>query len=151
MATFFAYLLVIICSQFVQAISGILAGFPVAMILARTSVSFRTKVAGYICGVFGVLSSVAFGYGAFRLLLGSDSYSLGVFLASIVPLLPRILNDFQLAKNVSKSRQDMLNTLRKTRDRQTVTGLEIKSHTAHWSAVVGELTGVLAAVTWYAQ
>jgi len=94
MFTVIAYILVVPLVQFCLTAGVLLGGFPVAILLAWSPISLRTKVAGVIGGVTGVVFAVAFGYGIFRFVVGPESFTFGAYLASTVPLFLPIRNDF---------------------------------------------------------
>ena len=80
MSSVIAYVLVVLLVNFCLSIGVFVASIPVGLLLAWTSVSLRTKVAGVIAGVVGVAFAVAFGYGVFHFLVGPDSLTVGPFL-----------------------------------------------------------------------
>jgi len=149
MTTVIAYVLVIFLVQFCLTSGLFLAGFPTALLLLWTSVSLRTTIAGFIGGVAGVALAVAFGYGVFRILVGPDSFTIGAFLASTVPLLIPIWNDSLQAMRVNVARQQMLDELRKTRDEDSVSAVAREAQTTHGSVVVGEIVGLALVAMWF--
>jgi hypothetical protein len=148
-STIIAYILVVPLGQFCLTGGVWLIGFPVALLLAWAPVSLRTTVAGIIGGVAGVALAVGFGYGVFRLLVGPNSFTLGPFLASTVPLLLPIWNDLVQSKRGKTARQQLLDTLRDTRDADTVNAMTAETQTAHGSGVIGEIAGLVLAVVWF--
>lgn len=149
MTTVIAYVLVIFLVQFCLTSGLLLVGSPTALLLLWTSVSLRTTIAGFIGGVAGVALAVAFGYGVFRILVGPDSFTIGAFLASTVPLLIPIWNDSLQAMRVNVARQQMLDELRKTRDEDSVSAVAREAQTAHGSVVVGEIVGLTLVAMWF--
>lgn len=147
--TVIAYVVVVPLVQFCLTGGVWLIGFPVALLLAWAPISFRTTVAGIIGGIAGVVLAVAFGYGVFRLLVGPGSFTLGPFLASTGPLLLPIWNDLVQSKRVKTERQQLLDTLRDSRDTDTVKAMAAETQTAHGSAVVGEVAGLVLAARWF--
>jgi hypothetical protein len=109
----------------------------------------RTKVSGFIGGVVGVALAVAFGYGVFRLLVGPDSYTVGAFIASTVPLLLPIRSDFVQSQRVKAARQQVLDTVRESRGEDVAGALTGETETAHGSGVVGEIAGLVLATAWF--
>src|SRR3989449_10417632 len=101
MRTILAYVLVAPLVQFCLTIGVGLAGLAVALLPAWTPISLRTKIAGACGGIVGVALAVTYGYGVFRFVVGPGSFTLGPFLASIVPLLLPIRNDFLHARQVA--------------------------------------------------
>lgn len=149
MSTVIAYVLVVPLVQFCLTVGVLLGGFPVALLLAWSPISLRTKVAGVVGGAAGVALAVAFGYGVFRLLVGPDSFTVGAFLASTVPLLVPIRRDFLQARRVTIARTQLLDTLRESRDDETVRAMAAETETAHGSAVAGEVAGLVLATVWF--
>jgi hypothetical protein len=145
MTTVIAYILVVPFVQFCLTGGVFLVGFPIALLLAWTSVSLRTTISGFIGGVAGVTLAVAFGFGVFRLLVGPSSFTVGPFLASTVPLLLPIRNDFLQAQRVKAARQQLLDTL----GERAVSALTDETKTAHGSDVVGEITGIVLVAVWF--
>ena|SRR2546427_929894 len=144
MRTILAYVLVVPLVQFCLTIGVGLVGLVVALLLAWTPISLRTKIAGVCGGVAGGALAVAYGYGVFRLAVGPGSFTLGPFLASIVPLLLPIRNDFLHARQVTAARDQLLSTFAKT-GAHAVKGMAAETETAHRSGVVGEVVGLLLA------
>ena len=149
MSTVLAYLVVIVLVQVCLRVGMLFAVFPVALILAWSSVSLRTKVAGFIGGLVGVAASIGFGYTVFSSLVGPGSFTVGSFLASTVPLLIPVMNDLAKARQVEAARQELLSTLRETRDEETVGAFAERTRTAHYSALVGYVTGFVLATMWF--
>lgn len=148
-STVIAYILVVLLVQFCLTGGFGLIGFPVALLLAWAPISIRTTVAGIIGGVAGVALAVGFGYGVFRILVGPESFTLGPFLASSVPLLLPIWNDLVQSVRVMTARQQLLDTLRDSRDTHTVNAMANETQTAHGSGVVGEIAGLVLAAVWF--
>ncbi len=149
MSTVIAYILVVPLVQFCLTGGVFLVGFPVALLLAWSPISLRTKVSGVIGGVAGVAFAVAFGYGVFRLLVGPGSFTAGAFLASTVPLLLPIRSDFLQSQRVKAARQQLLDTFRESRGDDAVDALTAETETAHGSGVVGEIAGIVLATAWF--
>ena len=149
MSTVIAYVLVVPLVQFCLTGGVFLVGFPVSLLLAWAPISLRTKVAGVIGGIAGVAFAVAFGYGIFRFVVGPDSFTVGAFLASTVPLLLPIRNDFLQSRRVKAARQRLLETIRESRSDDAVNDLALETETAHGSGVVGEIAGLALATVWF--
>jgi len=143
--TVIAYILVVPFVQFCLTGGVFLVGFPVAILLAWTSVSLRTKIAGFIGGVAGVVLAVAFGFGVFHLLVGPSSFTIGPFLASTVPLFRPIRNDMLQAKRVKAARQQLLDSLGENAEGV----LTDETQTANGSDVVGEIAGIVLVAVWF--
>lgn len=149
-----AYILVLPLVQFCLTIGVGLTGIPIAFLLAWTSVRVRVRIAGVCGGVGGVLLAVAFGCAVFRVVLGPDSFTLGPFLASTLPLLIPIRNDWAKAQQVAAARAEWLAFLAQARPEaastwaaETDRAAEIE--TAHGAAVAGEVFGLLLAAGWF--
>lgn len=145
MTTVIAYIVVVPLVQFCLTCGVLLAGFPVALLLAWTSVALRTKIAGFVGGVAGVALAVAFGFGVFRLLVGPGSFTVGPFLASTVPLFLPIRNDIRQAKRVKAARQQLIDSLGESAGG----ALTDETQTANGSDVVGEITGIILIAVWF--
>lgn len=149
MPTLIAYLLVVPLVQFCLTTGVILGGFLVALLLAWSPTAFRTTVAGVAGGISGVAFALAFGYGIFRLLVGPDCFTVGPFLASTVPLLLPIRNDFLQSRRVKAARQQLLDTTREASGDAAISEVALDSMTAHGSGVVGEIAGLLMSTAWF--
>jgi hypothetical protein len=147
--TIIAYILVVPLVQFCLTGGFGLIGFPVALLLSRAPISIRTTVAGIIGGVAGVALAVGFGYGVFRILVGPESFTLGPFLASTVPLVLPIWNDLVQSVRVKSARGQLLDTLRDAHDTDTVNAMAAETQSAHGSSVVGEIAGLALAAVWF--
>ena len=93
MKTIIAYVLVVPLAPFFLAAGQWLCAIPTAFLLIWASVSLRTKVSGFCSGITGVAVAVMCGYGIFRLVIGPESFTIGAFLASTLPLLLSIRKD----------------------------------------------------------
>jgi hypothetical protein len=147
--TMIAYVLVVPLAQFCLTAGVLVGGFPVALLLAWAPISIRTKIAGVCGGVIGVAFAVAFGYGVFRLFVGSGSFTICPFLASSLPLLLPIRNDIIQAMRVREAREQLLATIAGSRDEGTMSTLATETMTAHGSGVVGEIVGLVLAALWF--
>jgi hypothetical protein len=148
MTTVIAYILVVFFGHWCLTIGVFLVGFPIALLLAWSSISLRTKVSGLVGGTAGVALAVAFGYGVFRLVVGPNSFTVGAFLASTVPLLYMVWRDFLHSRQVFAVRQQMLNAFSE-RGEDVVRAMARESETAHGSGVVGEIVGLVLATAWF--
>jgi hypothetical protein len=96
-----AYGLVIILAQFCLTLGTLIVAFAVSGALAWAPERFRGVVAGTLSGIGGVTAAVAFGYFVFRLILGSSEFNLISLLASAIPLLIPIYNDFTKSRELT--------------------------------------------------
>lgn len=149
MPTVVAYILVVPLVQFCLTGGVLLVGFPFAVLFAWAPISLRTKVAGVIGGVAGVALAVAFGYGVFRFVVGPDSFTVGPFLASTVPLLLPVRNDLLQSWRVKAARQQVLESVRESHGNDAVNALAVETETAHGSGVIGEIAGLVLATAWF--
>ncbi len=97
----------------------------------------------------GIFLSVAFGYGIFRFIIGPGSFTTGAFLASTLPLLIPIRNDFLQSKRVKEAREQLLRTIAEKRDEHTVKTMTEATYTAHGSMVIGEVIGLILSIIWF--
>ncbi len=148
MLTILAYVLVIWLVQFCLNTSVPVVGFPIALALAWTSVGVRTKIAATSAGIAGVALAVAFGYGVFRYLVGPGSFTLGPFLASTLPLLIPLWNDWLHSREVATAREELLRHF-SDRGAEVVDSLVDNTKTGHGSMVVGEILGLFLASIWF--
>ncbi len=149
MTTVIAYVLVIPLVQLCLTTGRLLSGFPIALSLAWTSISLRTKVAGVCSGIIGIALPVAYGYGIFRLVIGPGSFTIGPFLASTLPLFLPIRNDILQSRRVKAARDQLLRTIVESRDETATRALTTETMTAHGSGVVGEIVGLALAAIWF--
>jgi hypothetical protein len=149
MRTIIAYVLVVPLVQFCLTVGVWLGGFPVALLLVWAPISLRTKVAGVCGGIAGVLLAVSFGYGIFHFVSGHESFTTGAFLASTLPLLLPIRNDFLQSMRVKAAREQLLGTVAESHDKHTVKAMTEATSTAHWGSVVGEIVGLALAAAWF--
>ena len=146
MTAIIAYLLVLPLVQFAMTVGLFLGGVPLALLLAKAPILFRVRIAGVFGGIAGALCAVAFGYGVFRWLVGPDSFTIGPFLASTLPLTIPIANDIRQAK---RSRQASLNMLPHMNEAGAA---DVKGMaTAPWAGVVGQGVGLALAGIWIAM
>jgi len=149
MSIIIAYVLVIPLVQFCLTAGTFLAGFPVALLLAWAPTSLRTKIAGVVGGIAGVALAVAFGYGVFHFVVGPESFTVGAFIASTLPLILPIRNDYRQSRQVEIARQQLLENLQESRSPEVVNMMTEETHTAHSSNVVGQIAGLILATLWY--
>ena len=151
MFTVIAYVLVVLLGHWCLTVGVYLAGLPVALLLVWAPMWLRTEVAGFIGGVAGVAFAVAFGYGVFRLVVGPDSFTVGAFLASTVPLLLHIWSDFLHSLRVWDARHELLEYYRERGDDDVVNNLTVGTEFVHGSVAVvpGEIAGLVLATEWF--
>lgn len=140
-----AYLLVISLVQFCLTVGSLVGGFFVALLLPWTSASLRTIIANVCGSIAGVVCAVAFGYGIFRFVVGPDSFTLGVFLASILPLFIPIRNDFLHAKRSQTAFDQIVLPPMTELGNDMARGMR----GGPWSAAIGEVVGLVLAAAWY--
>ena len=148
--TVIAYVLTIVLSNICFRVGCVIAGFPVALTLAGTSTSIRTRIAGFVGGAGGIALVVGFGYAVFRLLVGPDSFSLGAFLASTLPLVVAISNDVGDKRKIDDARQELLKTIEETRDEQSVAAIADATASSSYSGSwAGMGVALVVATTWF--
>jgi len=149
MLTILAYVLVIPLVQFCLTAGVGFVGILAALLLAWTPNAFRTKVAGFCGGFGGIAFAVAFGFGIFHFLIGPDSFTIGAFLASTIPLLIPIRNDFLQWRRANEARESMLQTVAVSRGESAAKQLATETKIGHVSCVVGEIFGLVLAAGWF--
>ena len=135
-----AYVLVIFLANVFLTIGSLALGFVVSLLLAWLPDMARAKVAGVLGGVAGVAFAVAGGYYVFSFLPGADSYGLGPFLASALPLLIAVMKDHARASQLGVAEAELPESVRAVA--APATGA------AHF-AVLGYVIGLVAAFVWY--
>jgi len=148
MRTFLAYSLVLFLSPAIAGWGAALAGFPVALILSWTSMGLRTKVAGYIGGVCGVIASAWATQLLFHSLTGPASFTLLPFLAWLSILTCLIARFAALNWRIAKARRELLDTIAE-RGPDTLRLMSEETKTAHFSTLVGQLFGVAIVSIWF--
>lgn len=147
MSTIIAYLLVVPLVQFCLTMGVLILGFAIALVLAWAPVALRLSISCVFGGVGGVATAVGFGYGVFRIVVGPDSFTLGAFLASTVPLFIPIWNDIKQARRHAAARSKLLDAFEKSEADKLAYVTEESG--GGWSPVVGEIVGLIAAAAWF--
>lgn len=140
-----AYIIVVVLVQFCLTIGTLLVGFSVALCLAWLPARIRAPLAGTFAGVGGVATAVAFGYFAFRFILGPGSFGIGAFLASTLPLAVPILNDRKHARRLAAAEQELNKATLHEMARAFAAPI---TDSAQYS-VVGYLLGLALAIIWF--
>ena len=138
-----AYILVVPIVPFCLTAGVYLGGLPISFLLLWAPMSLRTKISSVCGGIVGVALAIACGYGIFRLLVGPESFTLGPFLASSIPLLIPISNDIAHARRCTASLENARPCLAKSYADGIAPG--------PWGMVTGEIAGFLLAIVWYFQ
>jgi hypothetical protein len=149
MRIIFAFVLVVPLAILCFNIATLIGGFLIALVLAWTSISLRTKIAGFCSSIIGVICAVALGYGIFRIIVGPESYSVWVFIASTVPLIIEIRKDFREYQRYIAAREQMLNAFAKSDGDQIKHLMDKETKSAHGSTVLGEIVGLVLAAIWF--
>jgi hypothetical protein len=151
MSTVIAYFLVVLLGHWCLTVGVYLAGLPVALLLVWAPMWLRTEVASFVGGVAGVAFAVAFGYGVFRFVVGPDSFTVGAFLASTVPLLYHIWRDTRYSLRVWDARHELLEHFRERGDDDVANKLTVGTEFVHGSVamVAGEIAGLVLATHWF--
>jgi hypothetical protein len=141
-----AYGLVIVLANVWHFIGTLPVSFVVAGCLAKASQRVRGVVAGVLSGLGGVAASVAVGYFVFRLMFGSNAFSLFPLLAATVPLLISIRKDFAKSRllfaDIANSRHVFRNPA--VEDRLPFVNMAVGVR----FRAVGTILGVALAVVW---
>ena len=135
-----AYVIVIPLVQFCLTLGSVVAGFPIALCLAWAPMKLRVGIAGTLGGIAGVFAAVGFGYLVFFLLPGRESYGLGAFIASTLPLAIPIVNDKMKARQLASAANQLPEGLEE--EAAGMTGAPL-------SAVRGYWIGLILAAVWF--
>jgi hypothetical protein len=165
MRTIIAYVLVVLLVRFCSMIGGYIGFLPVALLLAWAPISLRTIVAGVCGGIAGVTFAVAFGYGIFCFMIGPESFTIGAFLASTLPLLPDIRFLLLHSRRVKALGQEYLETIANSHGDQATKNMAEETETAYdnsgivglmktgyyssYSGIVGLIVGLVMASVWF--
>jgi len=137
-----AYVLVLPLSFLASRLGAIIAGGPIAFALIKTSVWFRSTIAGFVGCVGGVAAAVSVGWCVFSLVVGPGTFTLLPFLASVLLLTFAIPKDFRQSQNRSQTQADF-----------QASGKEWLANEIGnpWSTVAGDVCGLILAVVWFLQ
>jgi len=135
-----AYVLVLPLSYLAFRLGTFVVTAPIAFALIKASVWVRSTIAGVVAGIGGVAAAVAFGWCVFNWVVGPGTFTLFPFFASVLILTISIHKDFQLAQKQAQTRADF-----------QASGKEWLSNQVgnFWSVVVGDVCGLILAVTWF--
>jgi hypothetical protein len=92
--TIFAYIIVIVISQFVLTAGVILTGLILGLVLTPIPERLRMSALGFIGGAVGAVLVVQVAQLLFAWLAGPGSFGWGPYLAAVVPLSIPIWNDY---------------------------------------------------------
>ena len=95
MKVIFAYLIVVLLSQFPYSISVMIFSPLFGFIFIWVQKKIRILLSGFFSGFISPISSVLFSYLIFNLIFGITNHSTGRIFASLIPLLIPIKNDFK--------------------------------------------------------
>jgi len=95
MKVIFAYLIVVLLSQFPYSISVMIFSPLFGFIFIWVPKKIRILLSGFFSGFISPISSVLFSYLIFNLIFGITNHSTGRIFASLIPLLIPIKNDFK--------------------------------------------------------
>ena len=144
-----AYIIVIVLAALFMSLGMFAVGLPLAFLLAWAPISVRTTIAGGIGGVAGVVAAVAFGFGVFHLLVGPGSFTIGPFLASVLPLLIPVRRDMIQATQVKEAQDQLRQTITANHGEDVAEFMATETTTAHRSSVCGEVMGLLLVSIWF--
>ena len=134
-----AYVLVIPLSFVVSRLGGIVVCAPIAFALIRTSVQFRSTIAGFVSGVGSSFAAAAFGWCVFNWVVGAGSFTVLPFLSSVLLLI------IVIPRNLRKAQTD---TQLKVEFEEKGSSLLSKELGNAWSLFVGEICGLILAA-WF--
>lgn len=140
MKTIIAYVLVLPLSFLASRLGALVATMPIAFALVRSSVWLRSTIGGFVGCVVGVAAAVAFGWCVLSWVVGSGSFTLLPFLASVLLLTISVLKDFRQAKERVQMRADF-----QASGKQLLAD-EIGNP---WSTVVGDVCGLILVAAWF--
>lgn len=140
MKTIIAYVLVVPLSYLVYRLGGIVVTAPIAFALIKASIWFRSTITGVVAGIGGVVAAVAFGWCVFSWVVGTGTFTLFPFLASVLILIFSIQKDVQFAQEKTQTRANL-----------KTSGKEWLSNQVgnFWSVVVGDVCGLILAAAWF--
>lgn len=139
MRVLLAYVLVIPLSFVVSRLGYFLVGAPIAFILIRTSVQFRSTIGGFVSGVGSSIAAVAFGWCVFSLVAGAGSFTILPFLSSVLLLIIVIPRNFRRAQT---------DTQLKAEFEEKGSSFLSKEMGNAWSLYIGEICGLILAA-WF--
>jgi len=144
-----AYVLVVPLSLFFLFAGQWLCAIPTAFLLIWASVSLRTKVSGFCSGIVGVAVAVAGGYGIFRLVIGPESFTIGAFLASTLPLFLSIRKDLLASQRAKEARNQLLEGIAERSGKHAAKGIAAETGDPLGSLAAGKIVGLVLAVVWF--
>ena len=103
---------------------------------------FRGALVGLLHGVAGIAVAVLFGFYIFYFIVGKDSYGIGPFLASIIPLGLTVIGSFKISRERINMHRDMSSDLKSS------TLIEMMVSTSKFSSI-GLLVGIAFAIAWF--
>jgi hypothetical protein len=149
MKTIIAYVLVVPLSPFFLAAGQWLCAIPTAFLLIWASVSLRTKVSGFCSGITGVAVAVTCGYEIFRLVIGPESFTIGAFLASTLPLPLSIRKDLLASQRVKAARNQLLGGIAERSGEHAAVAMATETGNPLGSTAVGKIVGLALAAIWF--
>lgn len=150
MTTALGLIAVTILGQVFMLLGLWFVGFPLAFLLAWTSMGFRTTVCGFISGLAG--AALAY-YASFLLFsrIGDGTYHLWALVATSFGVLIPVYNDYKRTQHVEMERQLLLKNLEATQGAEERQSLAAATDMGGFSSVYGGLAGVVGAVVWFLQ
>lgn len=148
MSLVIAYVLALFLAQVGFVAGGFVGGFLASLVLKPLSADVRANAAGFVGGLSGVALAYIVCYGIFWALVGPNSFGTGAVLTSTIPLLLRVNIEIRRARDVQAARKDLLDTVRISRDDETVRRIKAATAFGHRGMVVGEIVGIALAMAW---
>ncbi len=139
-----AYIMAVVFSRVFAVIGKYLGGGLISFLLIKASVSFRSKVAGFCSGIGAVAVAVFGGFGIFRIIVGPESFALGPFLASTLPLLLTIRRDLRDSRRVKTTLKDIAES---NAEHAAFFSKEVGEPSG--PCAVGEIVGLVLAAVWF--
>ena len=136
-----AYLVVIPLVQFALTIGIMILGFPIALILAWIPDRFGIPIRAFVAGCAGAVMSICFGFVVFTWLAGAGSFSVFPFLATAIPLVIPIINDYHKYRELKELISDE-NYPERVKEYAT------PDTQARGTAVLGEVVGIIIGGFW---
>jgi hypothetical protein len=140
MKIFILYVAVIFLVQFCLTVASLVVGFLLALCLAWLPARTRAAISSTLAGIAGVAAAISFGYLSFYFVLGSNSFGIGAFIASTLPLVIPILNDQKRATQLVSAQRDLP---------QAAQALAAPTTAAAQYSVVGYILGLVIAIMWF--
>ncbi len=143
MKTLLAYVVVIPLVQFAYTI-GTYVGIPLGLWTFVLPVKCGNQARSFVAGFSGIFLAVAYGFIVFRLFLGSQSYSTFPLLATVLPLLIPLQNDYRRYRQMDRTMNEIEEAVANGDDLAVIEREMLEElHVYAWYHMSGALVGVL--------